>query len=267
MTTEDGDGSTPRLLKTVNLTCEILQTLKEVERAGVTELSERLGLSKGAVYNHLVTLRENRLVVKEDDSYQLGLRFVNFGEFVKNQSILFQEGVGETDDLATETGEYAHLMALQNGEGIQIYRAQGANAVGDEYYHRKQESADPLYYTATGKAVLAFMPENEVERILEERPLTAQTKHTVTDRETLREELSRIRERGFAWNDEEQFLGLRAVGAPIRDRDDQVLGAVSISGPISRISNEQFEDEIPKAVIEASNIIELNIQQTRAISE
>ena len=267
MTSSDGENDSPRLLKTVGLTCEIMQALKDGGEAGVTELSERLDLSKGAVYNHLATLREHGLVVQNGDSYELGLRFVNFGEFVKNQSILFQEGIEEADNLAARTGEYAHLMAFQHDQGIHIYRAEGENAVGDEYYHRKQEKTDPLYYSATGKAVLAFLPENRVEQILEQGELTAQTEHTITDSAKLREELSQIRERGFALNDEEQFLGLRAVGAPIRDSNNQVIGAISISGPVTRISDARFTDEIPQVVTEVSNIIEVNIQQSRALSE
>lgn len=263
----DKNGDSPRLLKTISLTCDVLYALKELERAGVTELAEELDLSKGAAYNHLATLREHDLVIKEDGQYQIGLRFMNFGEHAKNRSVLFQEGQAETENIASETGEYAHLMALQNGQGIHIHRAQGEKAVGDEYYHRRQEHVDPLYYSASGKAALAFLEEERVDEILASRSLEPVTENTITDRYELLEELARIREQGFALNDEEQFLGLRAVGAPIRDSNNRVLGAISISGPASRISDERFRNDLPELVMEYSNVIGINIKQARAMFE
>jgi len=259
--------TSPRILKTVNLTCEILQALKETDQSGVTELAEELNLSKGAVYNHLATLQENGLVVKEGTEYKLGLRLMNFGEYVKNRSIVFREGKQETEEIAAETGEYAHLMALQNGEGIHIHRAEGEKAVGDEYYHQSQADIDPLYYSATGKAALAFLDESEVEKILNQVSLTPITENTITDRYRLLDELAQIREQGFALNDEEQFLGLRAVGSPILDTDNQVLGAISVSGPASRISEERFKNALPKKIKEVSNIISINIKQARVMSD
>lgn len=267
MMTSDEPENGPRLLKTVNLTCEILQALKEEEKAGVTDLAEKLDLSKGAVYNHLATLRENGFVVKEGDRYELGLRFVNYGSCVKNQSILLQEGKEESDKLAAKTGEYVHLMEMDGKEGIYVYIKKGEDAVGDEYYSQIQEETDPLYCTAAGKAALAFMPDEMIDEILEERTLAPHTKHTITDPDELRKELSQIREQGFALNDEEEFLGLRAVGVPIRDRNNRVFGAISVSGPVSRLSGKQFETGLPEIVMEASNVIELNIKQSQALSE
>lgn len=261
------DTDSPRLLKTVDLTCEILYTLKEMDEVGVTELAEELDISKGAAYNHLATLRDRDFVVKDDGKYKIGLRFMNFGEYIKNESILFQEGKEKTEEIAVETDEYAHLMAYQNGEGIHIHRGEGENAVGNKYYPQTQQSPDPLYYSASGKAVLAFLDEAEIDRILDGRTLEPVTEHTITDRQRLMEELSQIRDQGFALNDEEEFLGLRAVGSPILDSDNEVLGSLSVSGPASRISDEMFKNELPETVREASNIIGINIKQARAMSE
>lgn len=267
MTAMEKEENDPRLLKTVNITCEILQALKDVDQAGVTELAEKLDLSKGAVYNHLATLRENGFITKEGDHYQLGLRFVNYGACVKNQSIVLQEGKEESDNLAMKTGEYVHLLEMNHKEGVFVYIKKGENAVGDEYYSQIQEETDPLYCTAAGKAALAFMPDERINTILRERTLDPHTKHTITDPDELRKELSQIREQGFALNDEEEFLGLRAVGAPIRDRNNQVLGSISVSGPVSRLSGKRFKTEIPETVMEVSNIIEINIKQRQALSE
>lgn len=267
MTAKNEEENDPRLLKTVNLTCEVLKALKAEDQAGVTELADKLNLSKGAVYNHLATLRENGFISKQGDQYRLGLRFVNYGVCVKNQSIVFQEGKVEADNLASRTGEYVHLIEVNQREGVIVYTKEGQRAVGGEYYAQIQEETVPLHCTATGKAALAFMPDKRINNILEELTLDPHTKNTITDPDELRKELSRIREQGFALNDEEEFLGLRAVGAPIRDRDNRVLGSISVSGPVSRLSGERFETEIPAIVTEVSNIIEINIKQRQALSE
>lgn len=252
--------TTGRHLKTVNTTVEIIQALVELDGAGVTELADHLDLSKAAVHNHLTTLQANRLAVKRGTTYELGLRFVTIGEYVKHQSDLYEAGTGPTDDLAEETGEYAHLMTEEHGRGIHIYKARGTEAVAEEYHHLNLERPDHLHYSSAGKAVLAYLPEDRLEFIIEEYGLPERTENTITDPSTLREELAEIRERGYALNDEEEIVGLRAVGAPIRASDGDILGAISVSGPTSRMKGETFRREVPEQVMEAANIIELNIE-------
>lgn len=249
-----------RHLKTVNTTVEVIQGLVELDGAGVTELAEYLDLSKAAVHNHLTTLQANRLAVKRGSTYHLGLRFVTLGEYVKHQSVLYEAGTGPTDDLAGTTGEYAHLMTEEHGRGIHIYKARGTEAVAEEYHNLNLERPDYLHYSSTGKAVLAYLPDDRVEFIVEEYGLPRRTENTITDPDVLRDELEGIRERGYATNDEEEIIGLRAVGAPIRASDGRVLGAISVSGPTSRMKGEAFRSEIPEQVMEAANIIELNIE-------
>lgn len=251
-----------RHLKTVNTTVDVIQGLVELDGAGVTELANHLDLSKAAVHNHLTTLQSNRLAVKNGSTYELGLRFVTLGEYVKHQSELYEAGTGPTDDLAETTGEYAHLMTEEHGRGIHIYKARGKEAVAEDYHHLNLERPDYLHYSAAGKAVLAYLPDERVEYIIEEYGLPERTENTITDPAALREELAEIRERGYAINDEEEIVGLRAVGASIRASDGRVLGAISVSGPTSRMKGDRFRTEIPEQVMEAANIIELNIETT-----
>jgi len=253
-------NDTPRTLKTVETTIEIIWALERRDGSTITELAGALELSKGAVYNHLATLREQRLVVQDGDVYRLGLHFQTLGAYVKHNTPLYDAGKKETDQLATETGEYAHLMAEEYGRGIHVYKASGENAVGDRYHKLNLEQPDHLHYNSTGKSVLAHLPEEEVERIIDEHGLPRRTENTITDRETLFEELAAIRDRGYARNDEEEVPGLRAVGAPIIDSDGDVLGAISISAPLSRLEGDRFETELPKTVVQTANVIELNLE-------
>jgi DNA-binding IclR family transcriptional regulator len=256
METDDG----PRTLKTVETTVEIIWELENLDGATVTELSNQLGLSKGAVYNHLATLKQQHLVVQEENVYNLSLHFQTLGEYVKHNTPLYNAGKQEIDRLADETGEYAHLMAEEYGRGIHVYKASGDNAVGKQYHMLNLEQPDHLHYTSTGKSVLAYLDEEKVEWVVEEYGLPQQTENTITEKDELLAELATIREQGYATNDEEEIMGLRAVGAPIRDSNGGVRGALSISAPVSRLKGETFETELPEQIIQAANVVELNLE-------
>lgn len=253
-----------RQLKTVNTSLRVIEALVELDGAGVTEIADHLDLSKAAVHSHLSTLRENRFVVKRDADYELGLRFVTVGEYVKQHNRLYNAGKGPVDELAEETGEYAHLMAEEHGRGIHLYKAKADRAVAKDYHQLNLERPDYLHYSSIGKAILAYLPDERVRAIYDEYGLPQRTERTITDFQALQAELREVREQGYAVNDEEEIVGLRAVGAPIRKSDGSVLGAISVSGPLSRMKGETFESTIPEQVMQAANIIELNIETTNA---
>ncbi|MDX1745706.1 MAG: IclR family transcriptional regulator C-terminal domain-containing protein, partial [Halobacteriales archaeon] len=102
------------------------------------------------------------------------------------------------------------------------------------------------------------LPEDRIESILAKHGLIARTEATITDRETLFEELRTVRERGYALNDEEKLRGLRAVGAPILGQDGRPLGAISVSDTTRNMYDERFREEIPDRLMGTANIIEVN---------
>jgi len=117
-----------------------------------------------------------------------------------------------------------------------------------------------LHSTAAGKAILAEMPEQRVMDIISEHELPAETEHTITDPDSLVEELDEIREHGIAYNDEESVEGLRAVGVPVRGSNGIAIGALSVSGPSNRLRGEVFREEIPNIMLGHANEVELNIR-------
>ncbi|MCT9098416.1 IclR family transcriptional regulator [Haloarchaeobius sp. HME9146] len=252
-------GEPSRTLKTVSRACDIIRVLEELDGAGVTELATHLDMSKSAVYSHLSTLREEHFVVKEGDTYRLGLQFLLLGEFVRNQHVLYHHGKEEIEKLAEETGEYAHLATEQHGLGVNLYKVQGEKAVGRDYQTNKLQKPDYLHFSATGKSILAHLGDERVEGIVDEYGLSAKTEHTITDRDELFAELEQIREQGYATNEEEEIKGLQAIGAPVLDKDDTVLGSVSVSGPVNRMQEPAYHDRIVDAVTSTANIIEVNI--------
>ena len=264
---DDPTAGSPRMLKTVSRAFDVLRALEELDGAGVTELATHLDISKSVAYNYLATLREEKFVVKEEGEYALSLQFLLVGEYVRNQNSLYRVGKEELNELAATTGEYAHLSTEQHGLSVNLYKVSGEKDVGSDYQTNKLQRADYLHFSATGKAILAGLPRERVDWIIDQYGLPAKTEKTITDRDALFEELDRIEEQGYALNDEEEIKGLRAVGAPIRNRHGRVLGSISVSGPVRRLDDEEYHETIVDAVVNAANVIEVHINMEDSESD
>ncbi|WP_245283995.1 IclR family transcriptional regulator C-terminal domain-containing protein [Bradyrhizobium sp. Cp5.3] len=136
------------------------------------------------------------------------------------------------------TGETAYLAVLESGKAVQLSKCEGA--------HDLRSSATPgqrkqLYCTSQGKAMLAFLPDDEREALLRKLTLKALTPNTITDRNRLKTDLSIVRARGFAIDLEEIVEGVHCVGAPVISSEGRLLGSVSIAGPSWRLTVERLE--------------------------
>lgn len=261
------DPSSGRTLKTVSNSLEMIDVLMRLDGAGVTELARHLDTSKSTVHTYLNTLKQNGFVTKSGDEYNLSYNFLVFGEYVRNRSLLYRIGKDDIDELAVETGQYAHLVVEEEGRGLNLYKAKGEKAVGDEYQAAKFQQRDHLHITASGKAILAQLPRERVEGIIERYGLPKRTERTITDEDELFDELAEIRERGFAYNDEEEIEGFRAVGAPIKRRNGELLGSLSVSGPKSVFEGTAYYEGMPELVTRTANVIEVNINMANRSSE
>lgn len=259
--------SEPRTLTTVLNAIDVMRALMHLDGAGVTELADHLGEPKSTTYTYLKSLENGGLVRKVDDDYRLSYDMLIFGEYVRNQSLLYTIGKHKIDGVATETGQYAHLVVEENGRGHNLYKSRGERAVGDDYQMAKFQQRDYLHITASGKAILAHLPRERVEEIVDRHGLPARTERTITSRERLFEELADVREQGYSRNDEEEIEGFRAIGAPIRSRDGSVLGSISVSGPKSVFGSESDYQEIVDLVTKTANVIEVNVNMSKRSSE
>ncbi len=244
-----------RSVKSVDLTCSILRALRELDGAGVTEIANHVGRSKGAVHNHLSTLHRNELVVKENDEYKIGLKFLDYGTYAKRRVSGYRSAKEVVRDLAEESGEVANFMVEEHGVSVYLIKERGDDAVRTASYEGDRK---PLHCTALGKAVLSQFSKERVEEIIDSRGLPKQTDATITERDELFDDLERTRERGYAYDDEEIRSGLRCVAAPVVDSTGEVQGAVSVSGPISRFKGDRFREELPELVLDAANVIQIN---------
>lgn len=242
-------------IKSLERTIIIVESMKKTEWKGVTELAETTDVTKASVHQHLKTLERNGFVVSRDGEYRLGMRFLELGLRARDRLTLYQVGHPELKKLAASTGERANLMVEENGLGVYVDIATGQQGLSLDTNVGSQQH---LHTSGLGKAILAHLPPKRVDRIIGRHGLPEKTANTITDREELFRELETIRERGLAFEREERVEGIQCVAAPVQDNDGQLLGAVSVSGPASRMTETRFRDEISEQVKETATVIRIN---------
>jgi len=243
-------------VKALEKTVDIVDLLKRRRGARLGTVADELSMHKSTVHNHLSTLREHEYVVKDDEEYRLSLRFLTVGGVLRDDVELYEVAKPKLDDLAAETGELVTLATEERGVAVVLYRAKGERAVEIDTHVGSQV---PLHSSGLGKAILAHLPRPHVEEIVAERGLPAATPNTITDEATLCEELDAVAARGYAYDDEERWRGLRCVSAPIRSDDGTVRGAVSLSGPKNRIDSEAAREAYADEVTNVANVVELGV--------
>lgn len=218
---------------------------------GLTELAERVGLHKSTVHRFMVNLEAAGLVERNPRSgrYRLGLHIFELGGLVMQRMNLWDEALPFLESLVRDTGETGHLAVLDGGEAIYIERVEARralrvpSAIGRGY---------PAHATNLGKVLLADLPRERVAEIVATHGLAAYTENTITDPTQLEAELARIRERGYAVDDEEYDQGLRCIGAGVRDHSGRVVSALGIGGPVTRVTPERVE-ELAQLVMAAAS--------------
>ena len=243
-------------VRTTEKTLALVEELMEKGPCGVTELAGDLDMGKSAVHNHLTTLQKHGYVLKDGDDYRVGLKFLEVGGHSRKSMEVYQIAEPEVKSLAADTGELANLLVEEQGMGVYLMRAKGDDAVDLDTYAGLRTN---LHTTALGKAILANLPESRVNEIIERHGLEQKTPKSIGTREELFQVLEAVRERGYAIDDGERLEGLRCLAAPIKSSSGEVLGAISVSAPASRVSDEDLHGALPERVLSAANVVELNI--------
>lgn len=249
----------PTTVQSVEKTLSILEYLHARGYARITELAEETGFSKSTVHKHLATLVEHEYVIKEDELYMPSLRFLDFGGKMRANLPRHGEIKQKMRELADMTDEIAQFAVLEYGKTVTLYREVGRKGV---FTKLRIGSRMPINQTAGGKAILSQLSEPDIRRIIETYGLPAATENTITDAETLFEEIETVRERGYAFNEEETIDGLVGVSVPIElqgDRGERILGACTVSGPRHRLAGTKLQEELPQHLLSTVNELELNI--------
>ncbi|WP_435334979.1 IclR family transcriptional regulator [Haloarchaeobius sp. TZWWS8] len=230
-------------------TFRIVDELSSGEPMGVTELAERLSLSKGSVHNHCKTLERLGYAIREDGAYRLGLRFLELGTGIRSHDELYRVARTEVQRLADASGETASLVVEEGGDAVYAYCV-GADVDDD----LRDGYRAPLHVCAGGKAILANRPIAEWSTLLDD-DLEARTDRTITDRDELAAQLRSARDQRLVFDRGEHHPDRRGVAAPILTKDDSVIGALSVSGPVDRMSGKRLDEDMPGLVISGANAV------------
>lgn len=221
----------------------------------VTEIGERLGIHKTTAFRIVTVLDEANYLEKAHGSmkYRLGFKLLHLGSLVEGGTELKKRARPILEKLKQECDETVHLVILNKGEALYLDKIEGLKTVR---VVSRVGMTLPAHCSGVGKVLLAYLPDDRVETIIRAKGLKRFTPNTITERDALRAELRRIRERGYALDNEEIEIGLKCVAAPISDGSGTVIGALSISGPTFRFDGKEAERLTAQALRAAARVSE-----------
>lgn len=235
-------------IKVLNKAFSVLDILlKNNAPMSMTEISAELGLYPSTIHRILDTLKYGGYVEQDPNTqkYQLGLKLLELGMARLNQIDLVKEAKPFLKELVKKCNETVHLAVLEDTNVLYLAKEESTQTIRMISYVGKRA---PLHCTALGKILLAFLPTDKREQLLNKMELFKLTENTITDKDKLQEELRRIKQVGFALDKEENEKYVRCIAAPIRDYKGRVIAAVSISGPSYRI-NEDNQNHLKEELV------------------
>lgn len=222
-------------IKSVDRAIQLIKCFEKKEELGVTEISRMMGLHKSTTFGMASTLAANGILEKNDNTgkYRLGLELYRLGNIV-NHSIR-QMVVPYLEKLVNIYQETANLVIIQNLSVIYLEKVESAHSIR---IATMVGSGKPLYCTAVGKAILAYLPSGKLEYIIENIRFIKYTSNTIDNKEKLMKALNDIKKKGYAEDCEEMENGLTCVATPIFNQYGIPFAAISLSGPTSRMKED-----------------------------
>jgi DNA-binding IclR family transcriptional regulator len=242
------------LVQSVDRTLTILEVLSDYnDGLSITEISSLVNLHKSTVHRLLSTLIYKGYVEQEIETsrYKISFKLFELGSKKVHKLDLLEISRPYTKMLMKSVNEVVHLVIREETDIVYIDKVEANNTISMASRIGKR---NPMFCTATGKAILAFLPEDEVLRVWNNSNIVKLTKNTNTDFIIFKKELQKIRNYGYAIDDEENEIGVRCVGAPIFNMCGDVVAAISVSGPVTRITDDKI-DFISNEVIKITNLI------------
>ncbi|WP_324825483.1 IclR family transcriptional regulator [Sinanaerobacter sp. ZZT-01] len=227
---------------------------KDAKEMGISEISRKMNLHKSSVYRIVKTLEFAGWLEQNSvtDKYKLGMKIMDVGSTILktyDYKDVISKGMRE---LMAEVHETIVLSTYTDLCGICIDLIEAENYIT---YTSKLGHKTPVYSGATGKILLAYQSEEEIQRVIE-HGLTRFTPNTISNEEELRSNLKEIREKGYATSFEETDPGVSAIGGPIFNGKKELIYGISIVGPTERLKQKNIE-----------HLIELVIEKSKEITQ
>jgi DNA-binding IclR family transcriptional regulator len=227
---------TPYRVQVLDRSLAILNALASTrEDASLARIAEMVGVHKSTVHRIVLTLERERIIERHPETghYRLGLRLFELGSLAVARFDIRDRGRIHLEKLVYDTEETGHLCVMDQGEVLYLDKLEPARSV------RLSSSIgrrNPAHCTAVGKAIMAWMPESEVDAIIRKHGLARFTSKTLITPAELKSDLRVTRDRGYAIDDEEHEDGVRCVAAPVMDHFGLATAALSVSAPSFRIT-------------------------------
>ena len=245
-------GST---IQSVDRAIGILRCFGHGEKLGITEISKQLGLHKSTVFGLVNTLVKHRLLEKEPDGdkYRLGIELFRLGANV--QSGVREICLPHVRQLVEATGETVNLVVPDGTDVVYVEKAESPHSmrictsIGQRM---------PMYCTAVGKVILAFMDDDKRTAAVLNMELIPRTENSISTREELLSHLEKVRRDGYALDEEELEFGLVCVAVALTGKSGEPIAAISVSGPKQRMIPEKITgiyDELAKHANEISSVL------------
>lgn len=217
----------------------VLELLTQSRKGfSISEVSRRLSLPKSSVHLILTTLERRGYLQKNSHTgkYHFGLKLVSLSRTAIESLELREEAKPFLDMLMRKTRLTVHMAVLERNEAVIIEKIQPLGLIQLATWIGRRMDVN---CTGAGKALIAFVPPDEFDREIKSKGLAKHNHKTIVSLNKLRLELSRIRELGYAFDDEEDEIGLRCIGAPVFDNTERVVAAISVSGTTVQITMER----------------------------
>lgn len=243
------------LVQSIERVSMILDVLGEFPQGiGFGDLSTKVDLSKGTIHRLLSTLAYLDYVRQDTETkkYNLGFKLVELGNRLLSQIDFRTEARSFLVELAEDTKETVHLVILDQNEVLYIDKVESNSNPTGLRMASMLGARIPAHCCAVGKVLLAALPEEELEKMVRSKGLPKRTENTIIDLGKLKEHLQLVRENGYALDQEENEIGIHCVAAPIRDQRGEVIAAISISVPVSRIKASILRTELKNQVTETA---------------
>jgi IclR family KDG regulon transcriptional repressor len=243
------DGLSP--LQTVDRALQILSLFTPVQpEVTVAQAAAALGVGRSVASRLLAALEARQFVAQDPETgrFRLGVRNLDLGALYLQSHRLVMAATPYLEQLGRDEtpGTIANLFIYDGGDALRL---------GSYPARPLTRLRVPLHCTASGKVLLAGLPEATVDQIVAERGLPARTPHTITDPDALRQTLNEIRNRGYAIDAEENELGGYCYAAPISDVTRQPVAAVSVSLPTAGAPSAERALRAIEAVTQAGRRI------------
>ena len=206
----------------------------------LSQISSQLHLPKSTLLNFMRTLESEGYLSRNpiSQNYCLGIKLMKLGYNMRSNLSITHYAIPCMEDLCEQTKANIYLTTHVDGavlylEGIYSNRRTTKYSIAGKTL--------PMHVTASGKAMLSYLPTDQVQEIIRQHPLTASTQNSITDRETLLREIEIVRQRGYAIDKEEETLGLRCISMAIRDPTGYPVGALRISGSVIHMTEDRYD--------------------------